>query len=73
MKTYKRSKKVRSIIVDGEEYLWKVGDWNCDGDYSCKFKIWYKGELVFQELTTKNITPKDVESAIKDMQLHYGV
>lgn len=63
--------KTRKIIVNGEEYRWMVGNFNCDGDYSSQVKIWKNKELLYDKLNIDDeltnvdaITPKIIEQLI---------
>jgi len=62
-----RRKHLRKILINNEEYLWCVVNYNCDGDGSSKFQIWKDKSKIFEELINEIITPKIVKEKIKKL------
>jgi hypothetical protein len=63
-----RIKSLRKITVNNEPYIWTVTDHNCDGDGSCRFKIWKnKVELYSELVSSVSITPKIVREKILEI------
>ena len=66
----RKNKNFRSIIVNDIEYKWRVCDFNCDGDGSCKYQIWLNKNKIFEELINSTIiTPKNVRETILEKKL----
>lgn len=63
-----RIKKLRKITVDSKRYVWSAQDFNCNGDYSIRLKIWENKKLLFSYILHENkITPKTVADIIKNL------
>ena len=58
-------KKIRTIIIDGKDYVWLCGSYNCDGDGSSKVRIFKDKKLIIEELTVETVTPKVIEEKIR--------
>jgi len=58
-------KNLRTIIVDGAEYKWRIDSYNCDGDGGYRFKIWKDKKIFYLGLIHNTIiTPKNVSEKI---------
>lgn len=65
MSNKNRRRNLRAITVNKVKYKWNVSNFNCDGDWGCRFDIWRDGVKIHAGLThEKSLTPKDVREQI---------
>lgn len=61
---FKKS-NLRKIVVNNEEYLWGIGNYNCDGDFGSKFQIFKDKKKVYLDIIHgETVTPKTVREII---------
>lgn len=67
-------KKPRKIVVDGDEYFWRISRYNGDGDGGFGIKIWKNKKVFLEEWWDKfknkedliPLTPNKIEGIIRD-------
>jgi hypothetical protein len=65
-------KRIRNIEVEGRKYIWQVSDFNGDGDWGYRVKIWHEKEEIYNEFFSglsqpKSITPKWIRNTILEI------
>lgn len=68
MSSKNKKSLLRKIVVNNEKYYWIVCDYNCDGDGSCRFKIYKDKKVIYEDLICNEIiTPKIVREKILEL------
>lgn len=64
----KNKSNLRKIIVNGEQYFWKVAHYNGDGDGGIGLRIFLGKKLIIDKyLHMLSVTPKFVTETIRDI------